>query len=214
MSAEKTLHLQGVFDRLSERASGAPWRVHGNGFLQIPLTNDQRVHVWDKDYFNPLPDNNATIHDHVWDFDSTVLAGSLTHIQWKFLQDKSQRHLAIHSVGAADQPGMGKRLACVELKSVEVYIIHAGESYSFKAGEFHSTPENNRCVTIMQKRETSLTQALARPRVVCPINADPTDAFGFEQNSQESLRLILWTALSRYSTPQIEELWRALSVNN
>lgn len=53
-------------------------RYHGNGFIQMKLTNNERIHVWHPEF--PVRDNHTgTIHSHRFDISSNILLGTLVH---------------------------------------------------------------------------------------------------------------------------------------
>jgi hypothetical protein len=59
---------------LKER--GVRPRVHGNGFIQVDLTADTRLHVWG-DKRIPRQNVYTPIHDHVFGFESTISVFSM-----------------------------------------------------------------------------------------------------------------------------------------
>ena len=61
------------------RASGSRPRVHGNGFIQLDLTERSRLHVWG-DPRIPRQKVSTPIHDHVFGFTSTIIVGRLINV--------------------------------------------------------------------------------------------------------------------------------------
>lgn len=167
------------------------WRVHGNGFLQIPLDQFNRIHIWDSRYFKGLGQHNATIHNHVWSFSSTVLQGSLRWAEYR-LSDESRGGwpvtnlvFDIYLVGEAGQPGMGPLLRRSVILQSQVHETKRGETYTFEAGKYHDTPHWNNCTTLLTKEDGF--DAFTRPSVLCPQGEQPTDAFDFVQPSPARL---------------------------
>ena len=69
------------YDDVKSRLSVGNPRQHGNGFFQLDLYNEYRLHVWDPAY--PLPQKVATpIHDHRFAFESLVLYGTQKHVTY------------------------------------------------------------------------------------------------------------------------------------
>ena len=62
-----------LINELKER--GISPRVHGNGFIQVDLTHDTRLHVWG-DKRIPRQNTYTPIHDHVFGFKSHLVVKS------------------------------------------------------------------------------------------------------------------------------------------
>ena len=63
-------------------------RVHGNGFIQLDLTDRRRLHVWG-DHRIPRQSVPSTIHDHTFSFKSTIILGQLVHREIGIFPDTS-----------------------------------------------------------------------------------------------------------------------------
>src|SRR5580765_3414507 len=60
------------------RRSGLRPRIHGNGFVQLDLTERRRLHVWG-DSRIPRRLVPSQIHDHTFSFTSEIVIGQLVH---------------------------------------------------------------------------------------------------------------------------------------
>lgn len=212
-------------DKLINISPISKWRLHGNGFLQIPLpTNnlhfEKRLHVWNPDYFNILS-HNSTIHDHVWDMTSKVLLGNLTHITYEVVSTLPEYSLIktpsdnfsifecdVWSVGKANEKGLGNKLNTDTTipryaRQTGEYSLPAGSQYKFAKNQFHETPASNRCVTLMTKELSSVEDG-KRPNIIVPFEEKPVDAFDFEQPSSKKLIDDLTYALSEYKDADIK----------
>jgi hypothetical protein len=63
-----------------EHAADHPWRMAGIGLLALRLDDRRqyRLHVWDPEGL----DGDPPIHDHPYDFTSTVIVGELTNTRY------------------------------------------------------------------------------------------------------------------------------------
>jgi hypothetical protein len=64
------------------RATGARPHWFGLGFIQLKLTNNERMHFWHPDLQPIVPEEE--IHDHRYDFESFVIKGELRHQIYTF----------------------------------------------------------------------------------------------------------------------------------
>ncbi len=65
-------------------AQGKVPRVHGNGFIQLDLTDRTRLHVWHPSV--PRQKVATQIHDHVFSFESCCIVGRLINVVYKFIE--------------------------------------------------------------------------------------------------------------------------------
>lgn len=162
------------------RQFGDP-RLHGNGFIQLDLAEDVRLHVW-ADYL-PRQEVDTQIHDHRFSFDSTVLLGTLIHTVYDLVPGDSYRLYL-----ATLRKGQDTELVLLDGGSVGFnlnaeYRIKAGESYSFQALKFHSTGHQGITATIMCKTET----VNHVPMAACPVGLEPDNKFNRYSFSTEQL---------------------------
>ena len=76
---------QALVRTILEHAADYPWRMQGVGLLALRLDDrrEHRLHVWDPDGCVGDP----PIHDHPYDFTSTVIVGELTNT--RYVEDPS-----------------------------------------------------------------------------------------------------------------------------
>lgn len=166
---------QEEFDNLSSidwiRSIGAKPQWFGLGFIQIKLDAKRRMHFWHPDLMADTSEEE--LHDHRYDFHSTIVAGGLTHEEWNFVPDPSGDHeLAEVSCkpGTSTEP---KVLERGNVKAGNTYNMCAGSSYSFKKECFHRI-RASKAVTFLQRGEVAKDYArILRPigqPSVCPFS--------------------------------------------
>src|SRR3546814_5268128 len=75
-------------DLKAVRERGGRPRVHGNGFIQLDLTERGRLHIWG-DPRIPRQKTATPIHDHVFGFESTVVVGRLVNLVFSIVYCES-----------------------------------------------------------------------------------------------------------------------------
>lgn len=185
-------------------------RFHGNGFVQLELAPNTRLHIWSPK-LPPIPGHTATIHDHVWDMYSQVLLGTLIHRHWELTGDaKGCKPVDVYSVGVEGKPGVGQHIGPDFAAKTGVYEMAAGSSYNFYSQNFHETvvSPHEWVVTIMRKGSPYVPGA--RPRIVCARGAVPTDAFD-KQHAPTEQRMwdVIAEALTMLSASALTMVWDA-----
>lgn len=170
-------------------AAGRPPRFHGNGFTQLPLGGQRRLHVWHP-HLPPIPGHNATIHNHVWDMQSRVLLGQLTHRTYHVEDDPHPRSEATHDIWrlGEQRPDIPEGFASVRITGE--YSMWAGSHYVFGQGQWHESDADVMTATLMEKRYTGAHHH--RPLVACPLGEAPVDAFAEEHQ------------------PSLDQMWRVV----
>lgn len=161
------------------------WRWHGIGCLQAYLyegfTIEERVHIWDKALVLPGMAESGNMHNHRFDFSSTVLVGSLCHSEVYMALDPKGTHAMydfVHARAHTDENRTELR-PTGERYDVSLRSVHfePGEYYEFARGHFHTTTlVTEMAVTIIQKRR----QCSTRAQVLAPANTQPVPAFSTE----------------------------------
>lgn len=174
------LTLPGTLNEL-KGAVDSPPRVHPNGFIQLDLTENLRLHVWHPS----LPYRQRTyhpIHDHVFGLISNVYSGRLIHVQYGTEPDPFGSHI-IWNVQAIEggeesvlRPRDSQRLRLYELHTD---VIQPGEEYSFGAWAFHETLANEPTLTIMEKFGNTLRTGVNShgASVLVPYGVEPDNDF-------------------------------------
>lgn len=158
-------------------------RIHPNGFIQLDLANDTRLHVW-PDGAIPRQGTVNTIHDHKFDMTSTVLCGELIQLRYHALPE-GHEFMALtsptHEVYQAEGTGSQTRNSIlqptgnrVEPSLTSKVTLKAGESYTQPRYTLHDTQWNGLTATLMHKSNTDTDY---NPRVLCPIGAPPDNDY-------------------------------------
>lgn len=186
-------------NNLSELISNTEFkpRFHGNGFTQLYLNKDQRLHVWHPD-LPALRDHNAMIHNHRFLLKSKILSGKIEHITYDVLNDPFyQTHNIVMIEGASkSREANFVHKGTARLDEKHRYVLAAGSEYNFKAGLFHtSTPVTDIAVTLMTKENDPSVGWASLATLIGTI--EPTHAFTpATQPSEEKLWSVINEALN------------------
>lgn len=158
-------------------------RVHGNGFIQLDLTTNTRLHFWGEPRI-PRQKVATPIHNHVFDFSSQVLKGRIANLLYELATGPGANLYRQYKVYEA----FGRQGSDTALRDTgerlgayvaEAEVMSEGETYTMKSGRFHETFVSEPTVTVMTKRGPSLTQNPMgpRPQILLPINREPDNEF-------------------------------------
>lgn len=135
------------------------WTAQGFGMLRTYLDPDQvtRLQIWDQHL--GVWANNA-IHDHPWDFTSTIIAGTLWNERYQIMEPQYNYPPSLAPWGVYNmvtiQPGSeGKQLTepeQVTLGRFPLEMYSMGESYSQEADELHMTRYAQGTVTVITRQ--------------------------------------------------------------
>jgi len=193
--------MNALYERLRMHASqrNVQPRFHGNGFTQLYLDPETRLHVWHPN-LQPIRDHNASIHTHRYDVFSTIYAGKLWHRTYNILTDAPEEE---HDVRVIQLDGASDAHKTPEIETgltgkLEVrheYWFTKGSSYTFRKDLFHSsdaTPEDGEpIVTIFERQNKNPDGQWAK--VLCGIKDEvATHAFDPEQQPEQDA---LWEAM-------------------
>lgn len=171
-------------------------RFHGNGFVQLYLNSETRIHIWHPD-LPPLRDNNSMIHNHRFKLFSNILFGEIEHITYDSLEDsESPTHNIILIEGASkSRKANFKVQGSAEIIERHRYRLSKGSSYNFNAGLFHtSTPVSDIAVTLMQKEDDPSVEWASLATLMGAV--EPTHAFTpATQPTQEKLWEVILEAV-------------------
>lgn len=152
---------------------GSNIRVHGNGFVQIDMIDGSRVHCWGHPDI-PRQRESSQIHDHSFDFTSTILAGSLVNvIYWAYSAPDADKWDVYRPVTRDRQDTVLERVETCTVVVDTITLYRPGEIYAMWAGELHETFANQPTVTHMTKTR----QADMTPRVLLPSGKKPDNEF-------------------------------------
>lgn len=172
-------------------------RLHGNGFIQLDITDRTRLQIW------PFPEIgkqqvSTQIHNHVFGFTSEILLGRTLNVDYEVLDTMWSRLPATHEAyEAVPRAGSDTELQPigrhVSVRVKNVQLLSAGDIYSFPPFAFHEhLPTRELVATVMTKTlsvctariggafydltEPSLNQIL-RPQVLVPEGVRPDNEF-------------------------------------
>lgn len=185
------------------RASGKNIRLHGNRFLQVDLTDDgsERVHVWHEGLLPLAQRTPAPIHDHVFSFRSTVLAGTLVNCEFKVdrahfsgwrpkISDGRYYHVYA-GVRRYEQDTQLVRadegIYLAQSMGALVHVRHA--EYAVPARAFHASVAVGYAITHFRREPGGEGQ----PYVLVPIGLTPDNEFNRYDLGSEPL----WTIVRR-----------------
>ena len=156
------------------------WRWHGIGCLQAYLREgsdyETRVHIWHPSLVRPGIKEQGDAHSHRFRLESTVLCGSIVHMEYQDQGDNGLGERYDHFV--VDHARTGNHFTMVDTGVTSIYRkfaadIPAGLTYTFAKGAFHRSSAQALTVTIVNKLRQSNTQA----RILVKHGAKPVPAF-------------------------------------
>lgn len=155
-------------------------RVHPNGFIQLDLSDEQRLHVWHPD----LPYRQKSfhpVHNHVFSFTSHIFSGRLVHVVYDLrLEPGGPYRLYRAECIGPEESVLTPLTGGAEMRLDVAYweILQPGHTYRFRASLFHETLANEPTLTIMQKHGPTMYQDNAlKPSIVVPVGVVPDNEF-------------------------------------
>jgi hypothetical protein len=127
-----------------EHAEDYPWTLQDIGLLGLRLDDrrEYRLHVWDSSYsVGELP-----VHDHPFDFTSTVIAGEMTNTRYEEDPSGVEYHRMRYL-----PPNEDARTTDTVRLSGTATTFTAGERYSQRAHELHDSRQLPGTVTIIRR---------------------------------------------------------------
>ena len=144
-----------------EHAEDSPWMMQEIGLLGLRLddSREYRLHVWDPG----SSVGEAPIHDHPFDFTSTVIAGAMTNTRYR----EDPLGVEYHRMRYTPPNEDDRRIDTVRLAGTAT-TFGAAAQYHQLAGELHDSRQVPGTVTIIRRR---FTRDVA-PLTVCYRQAD------------------------------------------
>jgi hypothetical protein len=126
-----------------EHAEDHPWTMQDIGLLGLRLDDrrEYRLHVWGPNYSVGEP----PVHDHPFDFTSTIIAGEMTNTRY----DENPSGVEYHRVRYSPSNEDARRTDTVSLSGTATSLI-AGDQYSQSAHELHDSRQLPGTVTIIR----------------------------------------------------------------
>lgn len=164
-------------------------RLHGNGFLQFDMAPGLRLHIWPESDSKLIKaqKTRTPIHDHAFDFTSTILVGNLLHKVYScdeiipYFTDsnvaktyhvyKAQKTSTENTVLVKDDDKEYALVRCQESK-----YIQKGHSYDFEGGRFHESVNTGPGITASIMFKTKIYSGY-KPRVLCLSTETPDNDF-------------------------------------
>lgn len=165
------------------RAKGARPRVHGNGFIQLDLTANSRLHIWG-DRRIPKQKIATSIHDHVFGFESTIIVGRVVNVIYAVeIHEHGDYRVYTPKVREGEDTILEATSIQVVAAPIHTDMIDwrtSSRKYIIAPFEFHETiAPDGPAATIIIKDD--LTQAQgnikALPRVLCHVSQEPDNKF-------------------------------------
>lgn len=193
------------------RQVGKNLRVHGNGFLQLDLADNQRLHIWGHPDI-PRQVESSQIHSHRFGFKSTILVGSLVNVM--YFVDKqssySKNKLDVYSAKPRNKEDTVLEMTSdpdrpISLVQYSINLYSVGDEYSMHPREIHETFVNQPTATLMTKVSTAEDYY---PEVFLPAGRKPDNDFDRYSTplSQDRLWSIVFEVLSQSRDAKMQVL--------
>jgi hypothetical protein len=167
-----------------EHAHDYPWRISDIGLLGLRLDEQRvfRLHVW---YPEAGPVPGAVIHDHPFDFVSSVVAGQLTNTRYHL--DAS----GVEYVRTRYEPGFeDDRTSDTVRLSGTAETYGEGDEYAQQAHELHDSRQLPGTVTVIRQTPTDV-----RRLTVCQAHDAPWVSGQARPATSDEVKHITATAL-------------------
>lgn len=171
--------LRELVRRYIKHAPAEIWRHHQVGMLQayiLPIP-DSRIHIWHPDLIDSKIGFSGAVHNHKYEFISTVLAGQIRNIvyalepnddgQWEKFRIVQTNNKSKDCILAGDR----KRYWATKTSR----SIPAGSWYRFPKGAFHENLVDGLTITLVHKRDQEQNAAV---ELLVPHGSIPVHAFG------------------------------------
>lgn len=178
------------------------WRYNGLGVLQAYLqegaADELRVHVWHPSLEKPGIRHSGKIHDHRFDLRSTVLLGSIGHVEYELssrVDGAWQTHDVVNARKAMSDEtvykgGMfdGQVDATGQYFAAQTtpWTFRERDVYTYPKGCFHESYVSGLAVTLVRK----LHQEDRKARILAPRDCEVTHAFADPKPESEWVPLV------------------------
>lgn len=152
--------IESYVEYLLRNASNFEWTVHGLGFLRLYVSNEQRVHVWNKSLMTP---NVTQVHDHPWHFNSLIVRGYLRNHLFRETDKKEAFNLVPPFQSTRYIEHVKQQIHCGEfgcevtngdltmLADVSNSFYRRGDEYYQSKFEIHRTEAQDGTVTMISR---------------------------------------------------------------
>lgn len=175
------------------REMGERPRVHGNGFIQLDLSDSFRLHIWG-DPRIPRQATATPIHDHTFGFQSTIIVGRLLNVVHEIIEKEYGDFNIFEAVcrdGEDTELRRMKKQCIVQVAHTEMVNANSWiTKYRMPPHVFHETlaPDGPAATIIRKEKKRIQPDKHVRARVLVPVNAAPDNSF----NRYEADEDLLW----------------------
>lgn len=180
------------------RATGSKPRVHGNGFIQLDLTDRTRLHIFG-DPRIPRQKVATMIHDHVFGFTSTIIVGRLINVVYcTEPREHGDYRVYIPEIREGEDTILKPTSMQVVVNPIHVDIINwnsGSRKYGILPFEFHESfaPDGPAATVIIKTDRTQAQGAERLPRVLVPVDKVPDNDF----NRYDADEDLLWRIIEQ-----------------
>lgn len=133
------------------RSLGVKPHFFGLGFIQLKLSDEQRLHFYHPSLSANVPEEE--LHDHRYDFTSHVISGSLHNEIWEFSPDpEGEQDKVLVSCDKSDPVPEGTASVRGQARNVLSFTTVAGGSYFISHDRFHRV-KGEECITLITRTE-------------------------------------------------------------
>lgn len=140
----------------------------GLGFIQVVLNKYERVHF----YTDELPTTNEDIHNHRYNFTSTILKGSFRNHKYKLVSGDT--HILKNESCNLEKELENNVSIPVSIELIELKEYNQGESYDMFFNELHAVEYTDNTITYLKRTDiiTDYAQVLYKKdsEEVCPFS--------------------------------------------
>lgn len=172
-------------NELKEIVSKTEPKFFGLGFIQCKINDRERIHFYHPTLV-PTVNIEEEVHNHRYDFESTILMGKINNKKYQFIEDNDNATHFLQSESCNESIKIEKSnniYGTVVLESDE--CISKGEAYLMKFYEFH-TFHTTKCITYLKR--SSYKQDTAQ--VIRPINSEIICPFSIKLSPEECWNII------------------------
>lgn len=155
-------------------------RVHPNGFIQLDLSDDRRMHVWHP--FLPYRQKTfSPVHNHIFSFRSTVYVGRMINVIYDLEPCDQGLHeeWQVRIIAGEDTKLVKSSKGRISLRPRETTVVMPGQSYNMAKYEFHETLNSEPTLTVIEKSDAVLNMGpnCEGASVIVPFNEEPDNDF-------------------------------------
>lgn len=146
-----------LVQKILEKALEFQWSLQGFGMLRTYLDKDRvyRLQVWGKRY---RVDNVSLIHDHPWNFKSTIIAGKIFNTRYQLRPYKPDQAMKRGEslfnekvIVAGEGGGVEGETQTVILNEQPFEEYSQGDTYTQRWNEIHKSEYIDGSVTIIER---------------------------------------------------------------